>query len=57
MGEWVAKAPRYGRQYFYYDYDLDAKKIYHDLIYDKNNGNLSNMIPPPENYRVPNSNY
>ena len=57
LGEWVAQAPRYGRQYFYYDLDLNAKETYHDLIYHEENGTLINLIPAAGNYRAPNLNY
>ena len=49
LGEWVAKAPRYGRHYFYYDLDVNAKHTYHNLVYHQDNGTLENMIPPATN--------
>tara|TARA_B100001250_G_scaffold172498_1_gene148492 strand:+ start:63 stop:1061 length:999 start_codon:yes stop_codon:yes gene_type:complete len=49
VGEWVVQAPRYGRQYFYYDYDTSSKRKYHNLIHDENNGTLKNIIPGPAN--------
>tara|TARA_B100000427_G_scaffold47079_1_gene35130 strand:+ start:58 stop:1074 length:1017 start_codon:yes stop_codon:yes gene_type:complete len=59
LGEWVVEAPRYGRQYFYYDYDLNSKEKYHDLIYHEDNGTFSKVMIPPvtSKLRVPNSNY
>ena len=47
LGEWVVKAPRYGRQYFYYDLDLDAKKEYEYLITDPEIGVDSGLLRNP----------
>tara|TARA_B100000965_G_scaffold287516_1_gene245333 strand:- start:1528 stop:2529 length:1002 start_codon:yes stop_codon:yes gene_type:complete len=49
LGEWVVQAPRYGRHYFYYDLDVNAKLKYHNLVYHQDNGTLQNMIPPANN--------
>jgi predicted amidohydrolase len=35
LGEWVAQAPRYGRQYFYYDLPFNTKEKYWELINSK----------------------
>tara|TARA_B100001094_G_C18157565_1_gene787352 strand:+ start:545 stop:1504 length:960 start_codon:yes stop_codon:yes gene_type:complete len=38
LGEWVAQAPRYGRQYFYYDLDINDKEKYWKIINDRTGG-------------------
>tara|TARA_Y100001968_G_scaffold96287_1_gene86348 strand:- start:631 stop:1590 length:960 start_codon:yes stop_codon:yes gene_type:complete len=38
LGEWVAEAPRYGRQYFHYDLPLNTKERYWKLINDRTGG-------------------
>ena len=38
LGQWVAQAPRYGRQYFYYDLDINDKEKYWKLINDRTGG-------------------
>lgn len=47
LGEWVVKAPRYGRQYFYYDLDLDAKKQFEYLINDPEIGVDAGLLRNP----------
>tara|TARA_E500000331_G_scaffold331524_1_gene353932 strand:+ start:460 stop:1425 length:966 start_codon:yes stop_codon:yes gene_type:complete len=42
LGEWVAEAPRYGRQYFHYDLDLNTKQEYWKIINDKTGGTWKN---------------
>ena len=38
LGQWVAQAPRYGRQYFHYDLPLNTKERYWKLINDRTGG-------------------
>ena len=54
LGQWEVQAPRYGRQYFYYDFDLDSKQKYSDIVYSPKNGSLRNLLTPPDfhNYEV-----
>jgi len=42
LGQWVAQAPRYGRQYFHYDLPLDTKEKYWKLINDRTGGEWKN---------------
>tara|TARA_B100000131_G_scaffold305983_1_gene332542 strand:+ start:665 stop:1684 length:1020 start_codon:yes stop_codon:yes gene_type:complete len=49
LGQWEVQAPRYGRQYFYYDYDTNSTHKYHTIIHHENNGSLVNVIPAAGN--------
>ena len=46
LGQWEVQAPRYGRQYFYYDFDLDSKQKYLDIVYSSKNGTFRNLLLP-----------
>ena len=42
LGEWVAEAPRYGRQYVYYDLPVNTKEHYWKMINDRTGGTWKN---------------
>jgi hypothetical protein len=46
LGQWEVQAPRFGRQYFYYDFDLDSKQKYFEIVYSPKNGTFKNLLTP-----------
>ncbi len=38
LGKWETDVPRYGRQYFHYDYDVKTKEKYWEQLNEKTNG-------------------
>ena len=50
LGEWEVQAPRYGRHYFHYDLDMEAKDNYLKLLYEGASGQLLSLVGSPQKH-------
>ena len=50
LGEWEVQAPRYGRHYFHYDLDMEAKDKNLKLLYEEASGKLLSLVGNPQKH-------
>lgn len=50
LGEWEVQASRYGRHYFYYDLDMDAKEKYLRRMFEGETGRSLRRIQDPQRH-------
>ena len=50
IGEWEVQAPRYGRHYFHYDLDMEAKDTYLKLLYEGESGKFLTSVGNPHKH-------